>query len=171
METLSHLFCDCPWTKEFWKLSNFAIPNPMLNSFRDVIDWVWHHNGKHEVGKFVTLCWQIWESRNDDVFNQVHLHPLLGSHKLSIWLLLLLIDLTRSGFDLLEILLRLILMGHTTKSRIRVELVSLPEIAMDFSVLLDRRRYGLVGQLKNLRLTPYIGPCLLLLIKVGSTSL
>src|SRR5688572_13517547 len=43
VETLSHLLRDCPWTKEFWKLSDFIFSDPMSDSFRDMLDWVWHH--------------------------------------------------------------------------------------------------------------------------------
>ena len=71
VESLLHLIRDCPWVHNVWLEAVFSFPDFHISSFRDLLDWIWGSFGSKVVKKFVIICWQIWKSRNDAVFNNI----------------------------------------------------------------------------------------------------
>ena len=50
------------------------------------MDWFWHNKGQGEVESFVTLCWQIWQARNEVIFKGIFDPPSLFHRKALKWL-------------------------------------------------------------------------------------
>ena len=86
-ESLFHLIRDCSWAVNFWNLPGIEAPCSLSNSFRDMLDWYLIHKGRNEAEKFATLCWQIWKSRNEEIFDRVVMPPLLNVRRALDWLL------------------------------------------------------------------------------------
>lgn len=80
-ETVSHMFIDCDFTKEVWKLTLLGLhaSPPQHSSVADLFtEWFqcYPHNIPNNplwfhiwisIPKF--LCWEIWLTRNDRIFN------------------------------------------------------------------------------------------------------
>eukprot|EP00253_Pinus_taeda_P034761 PITA_34761 len=92
-ETARHLFMDCKFAKEVWGLilQELHIPAPTYNSAADIFDsWNQSYPNKipsksiwrkvwNAIPKFV--CWQIWLTRNDLIFNDKLQTPLMAAAK------------------------------------------------------------------------------------------
>ena len=97
-ETVEHLFISCPFVKSFWQLIHFTFnitpPSSIANMFGHWQDRV---DKKNKACIRIGVCvflWDIWNSRNDVVFNKIRdAHFLQVVHRaiylIQLWSLLL----------------------------------------------------------------------------------
>jgi hypothetical protein len=73
-ETIDHLFLSCPFAKLIWRMVYFAynIPPPanITNMFGNWLNGVKKNDKEHIRIGISAICWSIWTSRNDIVFNK-----------------------------------------------------------------------------------------------------
>jgi hypothetical protein len=96
-ESIQHLFFDCPNARFIWRLIHvsFGLPHP-LNVAHLFNDWLHGVQRKIKYQALVgasAICWAIWLSRNDEVFNRTRLFSSLqvvfrGTHCIRFWALL-----------------------------------------------------------------------------------
>ena len=76
-ENIQHLFFDCPFAKFIWRIVSIA-----FNIQTPVSTWLWLNQFDASI-KYQALvgvaaiCWAIWLSRNDYVFNNAKIHTLV----------------------------------------------------------------------------------------------
>lgn len=76
IESLNHLFYDCPFAHNVWHLSGlYATPINAPNLISWLDDLVSLNNDKLLLSHILLICWQIWDSRNKWIFQQVTPHP------------------------------------------------------------------------------------------------
>jgi hypothetical protein len=73
-ETVNHLFLHCPFAKIIWRMVylTYNIPPPanVTNMFGKWLNGV-RKEDKHKIRVGVSaLCWSIWRTRNDIIFNK-----------------------------------------------------------------------------------------------------
>lgn len=72
VETASHLFMTCDWSRRFWWSSHLALRS---GDFADGIEaWIQHLKSAlpaDDFENFVMMVWGVWRARNDMVFNKV----------------------------------------------------------------------------------------------------
>ena len=76
LETTIHILRDCPWAREVWSQSPGILP---LSFFHQTLqEWLQHNATTVDVVLphqlpwriyFPFLCWNLWLSRNDRIFN------------------------------------------------------------------------------------------------------
>jgi hypothetical protein len=97
-ETIDHLFLNCPFAKIVWRMVYFAFNIPAPTSINNMFgNWL---NGVSKCDKaririgIAALCWSIWTSRNDMVFNKQKSTNFLqvirrAAHWIHLWAFLL----------------------------------------------------------------------------------
>ena len=100
LETIEHLFISCPFAKNLWRMIFFTFnitpPTNIANMFSNWLNGV-EKKTKARIRVGVTaLCWSIWTSRNNIIFNKSGTNFLqvirLAVHWLDQWSLLLPVD-------------------------------------------------------------------------------
>jgi hypothetical protein len=73
-ETVDHLFLHCPFAKIIWRMIFFTYNIPPSSNVTNMFgNWL---NGVNKKDKFYirigvsAICWSIWTSRNDIIFNK-----------------------------------------------------------------------------------------------------
>ncbi|CAN1261991.1 Putative ribonuclease H protein At1g65750 [Linum perenne] len=68
-----HLFVECPWVKDCWRITNMQwIVEAGIDTHHSIRDWllgIIQANPMEVVQKVVMLMWAIWRERNDRVWN------------------------------------------------------------------------------------------------------
>ena len=97
LETIEHLFVSCPFAKILWRMIFFAFNiTPLTNIANKFSSWL-NGVGKTTKAKIrvgvTALCWSIWTTRNNIIFNKAGTNFLqvirLAAHWLDQWSLLL----------------------------------------------------------------------------------
>jgi hypothetical protein len=74
IETVNHLFIECPFTKILWRMMYLAynIPPPanITNMFGRWLNGVRKENKQKIRIGMSALCWAVWRTRNDIIFNK-----------------------------------------------------------------------------------------------------
>nr|GMD20780.1 UPF0481 protein At3g47200-like [Ipomoea batatas] len=68
-ESILHLFIDCQFAKECWRFSALPV---QTNNFSSFSDWADHHIstlGEEQISLMITICWKIWNARNNKIWN------------------------------------------------------------------------------------------------------
>jgi hypothetical protein len=101
LETVNHLFIECPFAKIVWRMMYLAynIPPPanITNMFGRWLNGV-RKEDKQKIRIGVSaLCWAIWRTRNDFIFNNQYGTNFLqvirrAAHSIQQWVLLLPLD-------------------------------------------------------------------------------
>lgn len=80
-ETIQHLFFDCPMIRYIWSAVHFTFGiRPLLNMSHLLGSWLNGVNPRLKYRVFVgiaALCWAVWLSRNDVVFNGSNAYSFL----------------------------------------------------------------------------------------------
>lgn len=92
-ETIKHLFFDCHVAKFMWRAIQFTFNFSMPSRFHDIWLWLLSLHKKSRRLIFVGLaamCWMIWLSRNDLVFDKKNTYSYLqilfrGTHWCREW--------------------------------------------------------------------------------------
>ena len=97
-ESIDHIFMSCPFAKILWRLLFFAynvpLPTRITNMFGNWLNGMRKDNKhKFRIG-VAALCWSLWTSRNDLVFNRQKGTNLLqviyrATHWIQLWAYLL----------------------------------------------------------------------------------
>ncbi|CAL2240658.1 unnamed protein product [Prunus armeniaca] len=83
-ETTQHLFMDCQFAKDVWALSSDLMPFP--SQIGDMYNWLLSLSATSTksdldpLSKALLICWQIWEARNNVVFNDSKATPASCIH-------------------------------------------------------------------------------------------
>ena len=97
-ETIEHLFISCPFARLLWRIVNFAYDLPPPTNITNMFgNWL---NGVDKSSKaririgVSTLCWSIWQCRNDVIFNKSNNFNILQvinmvAHWVQLWAFLL----------------------------------------------------------------------------------
>ena len=102
--TIQHLFVECHYAKFLWRAIHLVLGIPPLVNIELLFNnWSKQGGHKHNILLLTgaaTICWLIWLTRNDTVFNncrpKISLQVLFrGTHWLRLWALLLHIDVRR----------------------------------------------------------------------------
>jgi hypothetical protein len=101
METIEHLFFECPFAKTIWRMIHFAFnispPTTVSNLFGTWLDGVDKlTKQKIRIGTSA-VCWSMWNCRNDIIFNRSNGATFLqvirmAVHWIQLWSLLLPVD-------------------------------------------------------------------------------
>ena len=74
LETVHHLFFSCPFAQIVWRMIYFTynIPPPsnVTNMFGKWLNGVRKNDKAHIRSGVSAICWSIWTSRNDIIFNK-----------------------------------------------------------------------------------------------------
>jgi hypothetical protein len=89
-ETIQHLFIECPLAKLLWRTVHFtyALPPPtsITNMFGNWLNGVDRQSKTFICIGVSVLCWSIWRTRNDIIFNKKpSFHFLQVIHMVSHW--------------------------------------------------------------------------------------
>ncbi|KAK4434230.1 hypothetical protein Salat_0585700 [Sesamum alatum] len=78
VDSMKHILLECPFTKIVWALSN--IPWHVLEAWSgDTLEWissVFHKLSKEDQARFLTLCWALWQQRNQALMEGKLVEPL-----------------------------------------------------------------------------------------------
>src|SRR4051812_9467764 len=73
LESIEHLFLYCPFARIIWRMMFFAFditpPTNINNMFDNCLHGVDKQNKSRIRIGVSALCWSIWNTRNDFVFN------------------------------------------------------------------------------------------------------
>ena len=102
--TIQHLFVECHYAKFLWRAIHFVFGIPPPLDIEHLFN-TWSKQGgqKHNILLLTgaaAICWSIWLTRNDTVFNNCRPKTFLqvlfrGTHWLRLWVLLQHIDVQR----------------------------------------------------------------------------
>ncbi|XP_062028738.1 uncharacterized protein LOC133744687 [Rosa rugosa] len=78
-EDLNHVFFSCPFASGVWQNAGINIYD--FSSF-DAWFLSWFRKGYHKVNteNLIVLCWKIWEARNNLIFRQKTVSPIMVVH-------------------------------------------------------------------------------------------
>jgi hypothetical protein len=100
-ETVNHLFIGCPFAKIIWRMMylTYNIPPPanITNMFGRWLNGVRKNDQQKTRIGVLALCWAIWRSRNDIIFNKQNGTNFLqvirrAVHSIQQWVFLLPLD-------------------------------------------------------------------------------
>ncbi|XP_045831362.1 uncharacterized protein LOC123922707 [Trifolium pratense] len=77
VETIQHVFMDCEWTKKVWFASPLIL-NLNLNHLTEFYDWITYminNTDKECMEKIVAIIYEIWNARDQLVFQENDLPP------------------------------------------------------------------------------------------------
>jgi hypothetical protein len=96
-ETIQHLFLDCHYARFLWRALQFTFGIHRPSIINDMfINWllsIGHKNRKQILVGATALCWAIWTSRNDIIFDNsplpIYMQVLFrATHWCRLWVLL-----------------------------------------------------------------------------------
>lgn len=77
LETVLHLFIQCPYTVEAWKFTpirDFILSRTTKN-FWELFTQAVDRLETGELQFFVAMCWTVWTTRNDGYWRDIHTRP------------------------------------------------------------------------------------------------
>ncbi|XP_074306530.1 uncharacterized protein LOC141641780 [Silene latifolia] len=82
METMEHLFRDCPVSRRLWATSDIGIRaenGSHLPVGRWIMDWIYYldkqERSAERVVMFLAMIWCLWSVRNRVLFQEINFHP------------------------------------------------------------------------------------------------
>lgn len=70
-ETIIHCFWDCIFARRCWSRPDLTMLSGHFPTFLDWLDSLFQQFEDEKRAYFVMICWSIWKSRNEGVWNQL----------------------------------------------------------------------------------------------------
>ena len=98
-ETVDHLFLHCPFAKIVWRMIFFTYNIPPPSNITNMFgNWLNGVNKKDKIYIRIgvsAICWSIWTSRNDIIFNKqkgTKFLQVIAAHWIQLWAYLFPVD-------------------------------------------------------------------------------
>ncbi|KAL8149999.1 hypothetical protein AgCh_006858 [Apium graveolens] len=69
-ETIIHILVHCSFADTCWRVAGLVRITNEFHTFREWLQWVLKTYRREEIHRAIMICWMLWKSRNDLVWNQ-----------------------------------------------------------------------------------------------------
>lgn len=75
-ETIVHILVTCSFADTCWRVAGLPRIASTFYSFKDWLQVIFQTYKKEEIQRAIMICWMLWKSRNDLMWNQHSLEVL-----------------------------------------------------------------------------------------------